>query len=284
MYEAVHAYPDGDATVARHAATAARYGYDGLVVRTREALADGPAVDGSIGDDLAGNGLTGDEATGDEATGDAPATGDEATADAPATDADEGRGSAAAVAAEYGIDVVDAVEIDATDPSRASGAIGNYRPDHTVVCVAGGDDGLNRYAVEEPRVDVLARPNAASGGFNHVLAKAARDNDVHVEFDLGPVLRSTGGARVQALADLRKLREIVCYYGNPYVVSANAGSHLELRAPRELAAVGERVGFDAEWIREGLRSWRRIAERNRERRSEGFIAPGVRRGRYETER
>jgi len=28
MYEAVHAHPDGDATVARHAATAERYGYE----------------------------------------------------------------------------------------------------------------------------------------------------------------------------------------------------------------------------------------------------------------
>jgi uncharacterized membrane protein YfhO len=35
MYEAVHAHPDGDATAARHAATAARHGYEGVVVRTR---------------------------------------------------------------------------------------------------------------------------------------------------------------------------------------------------------------------------------------------------------
>ena len=33
MYEGVHAYPDGEATVARLAATAGDYGYDGVVVR-----------------------------------------------------------------------------------------------------------------------------------------------------------------------------------------------------------------------------------------------------------
>ncbi|MES3160851.1 MAG: RNase P subunit p30 family protein [Halorubrum sp.] len=233
MYEAVHAHPEGEATVARHAATAARYGYDGLVVRNHAATTDD---------------------------------------------------SLTAVAAEYEIDIVDAIEVDAADPSQASGGVGNHRPDHTVVCVAGGDDQLNRYAVEEPRVDVLVRPNAGSGGFNHVLAKAARDNSVSVEFDFGPVLRSTGGKRVRALADLRKLREIVSYYETPYVVSANARSHLQLRAPRELVAVGECLGFDPEWICDGLRAWTTIAEQNRERRSEGFIAPGVRRGRYETER
>ena len=238
MYEAVHAHPDGEATVARHAATAARYGYDGIVVRTRDALA-------------------------------------------PAGEDDEPPAEAAALREEYGVDVVDAVEVDADDPTSASGAVGNYRSERTVVCLVGGDDALNRFAVEEPRVDVLARPMDGQGDFNHVLAKAARDNDVRIEFDFGPALRATGGKRVRALADFRKLREIVTYYDAPHVVSANPRSHLELRAPREVVAAAEAVGFDAEWVREGLRAWGEIAERNRERRSESFIEPGVRLGRHE---
>ncbi|ELZ51687.1 RNase P subunit p30 [Halorubrum distributum JCM 9100] len=253
MYEAVHAYPDGEATVARHAATAARHGYDGIVVRTRDAL--DPAVDG---ENSAGDG------------GSAAADTDESPVRDPQ-----------ALREEYGIDVVDAVEIDADDPTSASGAVGNYRSDRTAVCVVGGDDALNRFAVEQARVDALVRPMAGGGDFNHVLAKAARDNGVRVEFDFGPALRATGGKRVRALADLRKLREIVSHYDAPYVVSANARSHLELRAPRELVAVGEAVGFDAEFVREGLRAWGDLVERNRDRRSEGFIEPGVRRGRYE---
>ena len=253
MYEAVHAYPDGEATVARHAATAARHGYDGIVVRSRDAL--DPAGSGG---NSAGDGGS-DAADADES---------------PVRDPQ-------ALREEYGIDVVDAVEVDADDPTSASGAVGNYRSDRTVVCVVGGDDALNRFAVEQPRVDVLARPTAGGGDFNHVLAKAARDNDFHVEFDFGPALRATGGKRVRALADLRKLREIVSHYDAPYVVSANARSHLELRAPRELVAVGEAIGFDAEAVREGLRAWGNLVERNRDRRSEAFIEPGVRRGKYE---
>ena len=245
MYEAVHAYPDGEATVARHAATAARHGYDGIVVRTREALdAAGTGADSKVDSDGNDHG-------------------------SPVRDPD-------ALREKYGIDVVDAVEVDADGPTGASGAVGNDRSDRTVVCVVGGDDALNRFAVEQPRVDVLARPMAGDGDFNHVLAKAARDNGVRVEFDFGPVLRATGGTRVRALADLRKLREIVSHYDAPYVVSANARSHLTLRAPRELVAVGEAVGFDAEWVKEGLRAWGEIVARNRERRSEAFIEPGVR--------
>jgi len=249
MYEAVHAYPDGETTAARHAATATRYGYDGIVVRTREAL--------------------------NAALSSEPTENEESTTLAR---------DSAALADEYDVDVVDAVEIDAENAQSAAGAVGNYRPKRSVVCLVGGDDALNRFAVEDPRIDVLVRPMAGDGDFNHVLAKAARANAVHVEFDFGPLLRATGGKRVRALADLRKLREIVTYYDAPHVVSANPRSHLELRAPRELVAAGEAVGFDPDWIRNGLNAWGDIAARNRERRSEAFIQPGVRRGRYEEDR
>jgi len=184
----------------------------------------------------------------------------------------------AAVSREYDVDVVDGVEVRAEDPSRASGYVGNYRDERTVVCVHGGTERLNRFAVEQPAVDVLAHPMAGDGEFNHVLAKEAARNGVRVEFSLRRVLRAQGGRRVQAIGDLRKLREIVDHYDAPYVVSADPRSHLQLRAPRELRAVGDALGFDAEWVERGLAEWGRLAARNRERRSESFVEPGVRRG------
>jgi len=228
MYEAVHAHPDGESTAARFARTAARMGYEGVVVRARDATPDYEAIR--------------------EASG---------------------------------IDVVDAVEIVAPDPERASGAVGGLRPDHTLLCVRGGTNRLNRFAVENERVDVLTRPMADEGDVNHVLVNRAAENGVRVEFDFGPVLRATGGERVQALRNLRKLRELVVDADAPFVVSANPASHLDLRAPRELIAVGEVVGFDPDTVRAGLREWGTLAERNRHRQSESFIGPGVERGRYE---
>jgi ribonuclease P/MRP protein subunit RPP1 len=184
-----------------------------------------------------------------------------------------------AVREASGIDAVDAVEIVAPDPERASGAVGGRRPDHTLLCVRGGTDRLNRFAVENDRVDVLTRPMADDGDVNHVLANRAAANGVRVEFDFGPVLRATGGERVQALRGLRKLRELVADADAPFVVSANPASHLELRAPRELIAVGEAVGFAPDTVRAGLREWGELAERNRYRQSGSFVEPGVERGR-----
>ncbi len=181
-----------------------------------------------------------------------------------------------AISDAYDIDVAAGVEVRADDPSRASGFVGNYRSDRTVVVVHGGDRRINRFAVEQPTVDVLAHPMREDGDFNHVLANAAADNGVRVEFDFGPVLRASGGTRVRAIKELRKLRELVEDAGAPFVVSASPSNHLQIRAPRDLIAVGETIGFDADTLRKGLAEWERVAERNRERQSDAVIEPGVR--------
>jgi ribonuclease P/MRP protein subunit RPP1 len=225
MYEAVHARPDGESTVARQALVAASYGFDGIVVRNH---------------------------------GDSPATYDpEAVRDL----------------AE--IDVVTGVEVRADQQSRAGAYVDSHRTDRTVVLVHGGDPTLNRFAVEQPEVDVLAHPMAGDGDFNHVLARTARDNGVRVEFNLRRVLRAGGGRRVRAIEALRKLHRLVETYDVPYVVSADPTSHLELRDPRALQAVGESVGLTSEWVHRGLVEWQRLAVRNRGRDSDAFVEPGV---------
>ncbi|OIB56915.1 RNase P subunit p30 family protein [Natrialba sp. SSL1] len=233
MYEAVHAHPDGESTVARLAKTAARFGFEGVVVRN-------------------------DSSTRAE------------------FDADE-------IRAAYDVDVVEGVEIDADSVEQASGAVGNYRTDETIVTVSGGSPAMNRFAVENEKVDVLAHPMTDSGDVNHVLAKAAAENGVRFEFDLSGVLRTHGGRRVRVIQSLRKLEDIIDYYDAPYVVSATPRSHLELRAPRELAALGDQIGFSKSFIEDGLAEWGHLAERNRRIQSESFIEPGVERGRYEEE-
>lgn len=181
----------------------------------------------------------------------------------------------AAVADAADIDVASGIEIRADDPAQASGLVGNYRSKRTVVVVHGGDPAINRFAVEHAAVDVLAHPMAGDGDFNHVLANAAAENGVRVEFALGPVLRESGGSRVRVLRGLGKLRELVADADAPYVVSADPRTHLQLRAPRELAALGETIGFDAEDIRRGLTEWGRLVERNRQRTDDSFVEPGV---------
>ncbi|AFZ74752.1 RNase P subunit p30 family protein [Natronobacterium gregoryi] len=188
---------------------------------------------------------------------------------------------AAEIREAYGVDVVEGIEIRADDPQQASGAVGNHRTDETIVTVSGGTPALNRFAVENEKVDVLAHPMTGEGDVNHVVAKAADKNGVRLEFDLSGVLRTHGGRRVRTVQSLQKLYEIVDYYDTPYVVSATPTSHLECRSPRELAAVGAEIGLSEQFVEDGLAEWGRLAERNRRIQSEEFIEPGVERGRYE---
>lgn len=233
MYEAVHAVPDGDSTVSRLAATAADYGFDGVVVRNH---------------------------------GDKRARYDPET-----------------VRNETGVDVVEGVEIRADGPEQASGYLGNYREKYVVLALHGGSPALNRFAVEQDRVDVLAHPFAGGGTFDHVMARAAADHDVRVEVNLGAILRTRGGRRVRAITALEQLQTLIEKYDTPYVVSADPHSHLQLRAPRDLLAVGEAIGFSEDQITDGLAEWARLATRNRERLSDAFIGPGVRTNRHEKE-
>lgn len=227
MYEAVTPHPAGESTVARAAATAADYGYEGLVVRDR--------VD--VGADYDGE----------------------------------------AIEATHGIDVVSGLEVRVDDPSRASGYVGTYRPRTTILILRGESTALNRFAVNQERVDVLADP-MSGGDVNHVLVRAAKEHGVRLEVNLGRALRTSGGRRVRALSGLRKLRELIDAYDAPFVVSGDPATHLALRSPRDLRAVGEIIGFEPGAIDAGLAEWGRIAAENRERMSPSYVAPGVRLG------
>lgn len=182
----------------------------------------------------------------------------------------------ATLAERYDIDVVVGFEIDTADKAVASGAIGNRRSEVDVLVLRGQTPELNRYGAETPQVDVLADPMGGDGDVNHVIVEAAADNEVALEVNLGHVLRETGGARVEALRGLRKLRELIEASDAPYVVSADPETHLQVRSPRELIALGAEIGFDPEAIRLGLERWGTIAAKNRRRQDPDFVAPGVR--------
>ncbi len=225
MYEAVRVEAEGQTTVSRFAATLARVGFDGMVVRSQHA---------------------------DPVEFDPSALGD-----------------------RYDLDVVTGYEIDTEDKSVASGTIGHRRDEAEVLLLRGRSPEINRFGAESPRVDVLADPMAGDGDLNHVIANAAAENRVALEFNLGRVLREDGGPRVQALRGLRKLRELVADAGAPFVVSVDPGTHLQVRSPREVLAVGEQIGFDRDQVRQGLDAWGEIARRNRRKTDADYIAPGV---------
>jgi ribonuclease P/MRP protein subunit RPP1 len=174
-------------------------------------------------------------------------------------------------------DAVDGALLDATDRERASVALDRSRVDHTIVVCRAASTSLQRFAAESRRIDVMSVP-IEGDHLEHGVAKAAAEHGVRVAVDLEPVIHDRGGDRVRAIATLQRRKRYLEDVGADHVVTASPVDHLELRAPRDLAAIGASVELGGEWTREGLSEWTALVERNRERQAEDFVEPGVYRG------
>lgn len=181
------------------------------------------------------------------------------------------------------VDVVRAVTVDASDRSRARSAIDRLREEYPILLARTDGASATRYAAERRRIDVVTGVVRDGQAPAHTTVRTARDNGVRIEVSLEPVLRSRGGRRVRHVQALEELARVIEHYDAPYVVSAAPSSHLELRGPRGLVAVGTAIGLDAEWLERGLEEWRRLADRGRRVQSESFIEPGVERSDGDTE-
>ncbi|MBN2488240.1 MAG: ribonuclease P protein component 3 [Methanosarcinaceae archaeon] len=141
-------------------------------------------------------------------------------------------------------EILRGIEIVATSPSKLHGLIGKYRKNVDVLIVHGGNENINRAAVENPNVDVLAHPQMGrQSGLNHILAKSASENNVAIEFNLDAIIKGRGGRRVQTLSNFRTNLNIARKYDVPMLLTSNASSYFDMRAPREMIAIAGMFGM-----------------------------------------
>ena len=167
------------------------------------------------------------------------------------------------------------IEIVSNNPSKLHGTIGKYRNNVDVLIVHGGDESINRAAVENRNVDILAHPiTPKDSGLNHVLAKSASDNNVAIEFNLDAIFKGRGGRRVHALSYFRKNVEIARKFDVPMILTSNATSCFDLRAPREMMALAGLFGMDKDEAFAAISTVPAgIIARNRPK--SGFVREGV---------
>ncbi|MCD5409666.1 MAG: ribonuclease P [Methanocellales archaeon] len=175
-----------------------------------------------------------------------------------------------------GDSIINGIEIVASNPAELRKNIEKYRPRVDILLVHGGDPKINRAAVENACVDILAHPEIGKAdGFNHVLAKSAADNDVAIEFNLDALIRLRGGARVRALSDFRRNLKLARKFDVSVVLTSNAKSHYDMRAPREMIALAGLFGMTEEEAIQALSMVPvRIIEQNRKKRQD-YIRDGV---------
>jgi ribonuclease P/MRP protein subunit RPP1 len=130
------------------------------------------------------------------------------------------------------------IEIQAK-PTRIREEIRKYRGSDLILIVNGGEEDINRAAVETEGLDILLHPLE----FNNVLAKAAHDNSVSIGFNLGLLIRLQGVARVRELKTMNINLKHARKYKLQLILTSDAHSHYDLRAPREMVAISSLFGM-----------------------------------------
>ncbi len=127
-------------------------------------------------------------------------------------------------------------------PSKLREEIKKHKGTESILTVPGGDEELNRAAVETEGLDILLQPDQ----FNNVLAKLASDNSVAIGFNLGALIRLRGEARVMELMNMRENLKHARKYDLLMILTSNVRSIYDFRSPREMAAIAGLFGMSKE--------------------------------------
>ena len=133
-----------------------------------------------------------------------------------------------------------------------------------LLLVDAGDQAFNRAVISLRGVDVLRQVHRAPrGAFTHVTARMAAEHGVALEFDLQPLVQLRGWPRQRVLQSHVRLLRLQRKYGFPCTVATNARSILDLRSPRELAALARLFGMGEEETLRALAVPSELARRHR---------------------
>lgn len=147
-----------------------------------------------------------------------------------------------------GVQVIPGVSICAPNPNRALTAI-RRAPSGAFVALQLGEGPFNRSAASLPGVHALSGVHLCrKNAFDHVAARTAAERGVAVELLLAPLVRERGAARQSVLRRYADVLVLQHRYGFPLVIGSGAGSCLDLRAPRSVAALCGLFGLDHDGV------------------------------------
>ncbi|NCO96611.1 MAG: hypothetical protein COY38_03715 [Candidatus Aenigmarchaeota archaeon CG_4_10_14_0_8_um_filter_37_24] len=154
----------------------------------------------------------------------------------------------------------------------------SLRRKYDVLLVRGGNVDLNRKAVETPEVDVLLHPEFGryDSGFNHIMAKLARENNVAVEVNFREILLSSKNTRSHILHNISENIKLCKKFHTPIIICSGAISHLQMKDPKVLMSMGTLLGLELNEAKKCLSEVpKNIINSVKEKQSKSWIKPGV---------
>ena len=154
----------------------------------------------------------------------------------------------------------------------------SLRREYDVLLVKGGDLELNRKAVETPEVDILLHPEfeRRDPGFNHIMAKLAKENNVAVEVNFREILLSSKNTRSHIIHNISENVKLCKKFHVPIAICSGAVSHLQMKDPKVLISMVALLGLDLKEAKKSLSEVpENITKMSKERQNNKWIRPGV---------
>ena len=180
---------------------------------------------------------------------------------------------------EAKIDVASRVDIKPKTHNDLMRQLRKLRRKFEVLCVICENKEVARQAAKDRRVDLLNFPSLdfRRRFFDRAEAELASNSLSALEVDIKPLLVLEGPARVRLLSNLRRETAIAKEFHVPIVVSSGATTEMQLRKPREQAALASLFDLgEASALEAVSQNPMLIVKRNRQKLCSKFVAPGIR--------
>ena len=155
----------------------------------------------------------------------------------------------------------------------------SFRRRFEVVSVLCTSKPVARQAAKDRRVDLLAFPIAETRRtfFDGAEAELASESLAALEIDMTQLLSFEGFQRTRLIPILRREVAIAQHFGVHIVLSSGAVSEHLLRKPKDYASLAMLFDMDSSLALRALSDTPlNIVERNRQKLSPNFVAPGIR--------
>ena len=182
-------------------------------------------------------------------------------------------------------DIIDfdyTLEIKSTNVNEIRKFVNKFRDKTLCVSVIGGDLKVNRWVLENIKIDALSRPylKRYDSGLNHILAKEAARNNVAIEICFKDILRSYLAPRAKIISNMKDIYTLYRKFDFPLVLSSRAETIFDIKSVHDFIAVFKQTGLTDDEIIKSFNDVRSILEYNKNRRN--LILKGVRRVSDET--
>ena len=136
------------------------------------------------------------------------------------------------------------------------------------IVVRGGELNLNRIACEKNEVDLVYNlERERDSGFNHIMARLARKNDVIIGFNLKTLIHENDDMLKKTIMNLKIAKK----YKNKVFMFSGATDEWELKDPKILIAMLVVFGYEMENAKETFTNLKRKLKK----RKNNWIMPGV---------